>query len=329
MRNKILVIAIIVFSLMAGASSYIGRQHLAAELDGKGKPFTVRAEQIPLNTENPAQIKVGELVYLRGWALTADQDDFGGFSGLIMENEGNQIIAINDKGDWFASHINVGKDQPFTASPASIKSFPSVGLSKSAYDAESIIKIGDDYLVSFEQDHRLALVNGIAGEPKPYKVAADYSEMSSNGGLEAITQLKNGELLLFAEHGQDTTGALPAWVTSEQESRRIRFIPPMNYSPTDAATLPNGDVLLLMRHYSPLDGVSAKVVLLKADDIAAAGELKGRELAHFEPPLSVDNMEAMDIVPLQDGSIRIFMMSDDNFSLRQRTLLMVFDWQPS
>ena len=161
------------------------------------------------------------------------------------------------------------------------------------------------------------------------KWRADYSEMAANGGMEAITRLQNGDLLLFAEHGQDVKGALPAWITNAETARRIRFIPPANYSPTDAArTLPNGDVLLLMRHYSALDGVSAKVMLLKAEDIAAAGDLEGRELAHLEPPYSVDNMEAMDIVPLQDGRIRIYMMSDDNFSLRQRTLLMVFDWQP-
>ncbi|MCK0070041.1 esterase-like activity of phytase family protein [Kordiimonas laminariae] len=330
MRNKLLVIGIIVFSLLAGVSSYFGRQHLAAELEGKGVPFNVRVEKLPLNEEDPGLFKVGELTYMRGWALTADNDDFGGFSGMVVEDDGKKLIAVNDKGDWFAAHIDAGKDTLFT-SPGSINSFPGVGLlAKASFDAESIIRTqAGKYLISFEQDHRLMTTDTIAGEPVVYPVAADYSEMASNSGMEAIAQLPSGDLLLFAEHGQDAKGALPAWVTSKETSRRISFIPPQNYSPTDAAALPNGDVLLLMRHYSPLDGVSAKIMLLKAEDITAAGELKGRELAHIEPPYSVDNMEAMDIVPLQDGRIRIYMMSDDNFSLRQRTLLMVFDWQPS
>jgi hypothetical protein len=33
-------------------------------------------------------------------------------------------------------------------------------------------------------------------------------------------------------------------------------------------------------------------------------------------------------VPRADGAIRFYLLSDDNFSKLQRTLLLAFDWRP-
>ena len=44
-------------------------------------------------------------------------------------------------------------------------------------------------------------------------------------------------------------------------------------------------------------------------------------------PLTVDNFEGLAAVPGQDGAIRFYVISDDNFSSRQRTLLLAFDWK--
>ncbi len=325
MRNKLLVLGIVGITLAAGTSSYFGRQYLAAELDKKNEPFQVATEKLVLNEEQPTLSNVGALSFIGGWALTADNDDFGGFSGMVIEDNGKKLVAISDQGDLFHADIDVADENLFV-SEGKLQSFAQGSKAdKIDYDAESIIKSGDGYIVSFEQKHRLMKVTG--GTAVPYTVAADLSDMADNGGLEAIAQLKNGDMLLFAEHGLDVKGALPAWITNAEKSRTLRFLTPDNYSPTDAAALPNGDVLLLMRHFSALDGVSAKVMLIKAADIEDAGDLTPVELAHLEPPFTVDNMEAMDIVPTGNGGARIYMMSDDNFSFRQRTLFMVFDWQ--
>jgi hypothetical protein len=48
----------------------------------------------------------------------------------------------------------------------------------------------------------------------------------------------------------------------------------------------------------------------------------------FAPPLTTDNYEGIAALPRPDGSVRFYLISDDNFSRLQRTLLLAFDWSP-
>ncbi|MEX0298704.1 MAG: esterase-like activity of phytase family protein, partial [Kordiimonas sp.] len=158
-----------------------------------------------------------------------------------------------------------------------------------------------------------------------YDTGVDLSGLSHNSGIEAMTVLQDGGLLMFAESGRDTKGRTPAWVASSNGGRSVEFFPPENYEATDAATLPNGDVLLLMRYYSVLTGASAQIRHISKDEIAS-GVIRGKQIAELKRPLNVDNMEGLDVQILEDGTVRLFVISDDNFSSRQRTLFMVFDW---
>jgi hypothetical protein len=45
-------------------------------------------------------------------------------------------------------------------------------------------------------------------------------------------------------------------------------------------------------------------------------------------PLTVDNYEGVAALPRPDGSVRFYVISDDNFSRLPRTLLLAFDWRP-
>ena len=42
------------------------------------------------------------------------------------------------------------------------------------------------------------------------------------------------------------------------------------------------------------------------------------------PPLSLDNFEAISATRGPDGGLRLYILSDDNFSALQRTLIMQF-----
>ena len=48
-------------------------------------------------------------------------------------------------------------------------------------------------------------------------------------------------------------------------------------------------------------------------------------LAEIAAPLAVDNFEGVAAVRAPDGGVRLYIVSDDNFSPRQRTLLLAFD----
>jgi len=330
MRNKLIVLLILGVTALAGISSYVGRGWAVKALEVGPFAAVIKAEALPLHSGDPALKQVGDLSYVAGWVLTSESDHFGGFSGMVLAADGKSIVAINDKGDWLEAKLDLTAQNPLSGGLLYPVQNSSGMLDKVDFDAESLIRVEDGYLVSFEQNHRVLEVASIGGVGKPavYNKHADLSVLSSNGGIEAMARLSDDALLMFGERGLDQQKTLPVWIARADSAELRRFKPPHNYSPTDAATLPDGGVLLLLRHYSQLDGVSAKLMYLSANDIAGDGVLKGKEIAHLADPLAVDNMEALDIQVQDDGSIRLFVLSDDNFNPLQRTLLLIFDWQP-
>lgn len=284
----------------------------------------VQAKAVPLNKDDPAQQTIGKLTYLGGWVLSSPHERFGGLSGLVMKENG-RLLAISDQGDWFTARFDPTSDPVLTE--AGLHPFqPDVGGGgKVDFDAESLIRAGDEYLVSFEQQHRLVLAApGMQARDWPNGNLMDFSGLANNSGLEAINWTADGKLLAFAERGLDTQGRLRVWLVGDDGAEILFFRPPANFAPTDSALLPNGDILVLARFFSLANGVKVKLLRIKADDVRAGNTFSGAELAHLEPPLLVDNLEGLDVHRSADGSVIVYMVSDDNFNASQRTLLMTF-----
>ena len=94
------------------------------------------------------------------------------------------------------------------------------------------------------------------------------------------------------------------------------------FRPTGAATLDNGDVVVLERRFTVIGGVAARLRLLKN---VATGNLEGKVIAELIPPVSVDNMEGIAVRRDPSGNYLIYLLSDDNFFPVQRTLLLIFE----
>jgi hypothetical protein len=75
----------------------------------------------------------------------------------------------------------------------------------------------------------------------------------------------------------------------------------------------------LERFYAPIIGARARITLL------AAPGAEAEVLAELLAPMPVDNFEGVAAVRMGAGVTRIYIVSDDNFSTRQRTLLYAFD----
>jgi hypothetical protein len=72
--------------------------------------------------------------------------------------------------------------------------------------------------------------------------------------------------------------------------------------------------------------VSAIVSLADPKDIRAGKIWQGHPIAHLAPPLAVDNMEGIEVTQ-ERGETLVWLVSDDNFSPLQRSLLMKFALQ--
>jgi len=85
--------------------------------------------------------------------------------------------------------------------------------------------------------------------------------------------------------------------------------------------VPGNRTAYLLRAYDSLRRSNRVVLRI----VGTSGTVASLDLG---PPLTLDNFEGLAVVPHGDGSVRFYLISDDNGISRQRTLLLAFDWTP-
>ena len=91
-----------------------------------------------------------------------------------------------------------------------------------------------------------------------------------------------------------------------------------------AATLPDCDVIFIERSFSFLAGLDIRIRRVAASAIQAGAELAPKIIARLSNSLTIDNFEGIAARRNDAGETLIYILSDDNFSLLQRTLLFMF-----
>lgn len=309
--------------------------------------IAVTATPVPMNPRDPSQAVVGRLRYLGGLQLTSSDSRFGGLSGLRWHD--GTLYAISDLGDFFTL-TPVERGGRLTgvrdARVRRLTGTDGVPLShgKDDSDSESLelhFRAGcrrcppDSAVVAFERTNRILayrLVDGLpTGAATEYTWSAAWRRtLPSNGGVEAMA----GGFLLSEElrtpDGR-ASGRLSWWVGDRAAHGEQEMDLPVSdgFSPTDADVgelRPDHPILVLQRRYTPETGVAARIVLFhpSPENGGSRREISGLEtLAELAPPLTVDNMEGLAF--RDDGGSFVYIISDDNFSPTQRTLLLKFE----
>jgi hypothetical protein len=164
--------------------------------------------------------------------------------------------------------------------------------------------------------------------PVPLKAPDDIGQQPNNGGIEAMARLCDRRLFVISERATVEEGVAKAWVFDGKQWRTMGYTTRGNFRPTGAAILPDCNVVVLERSFSLAEGVRARVVQLAAKTIRPGATLRGEELAEFRQPLAVDNMEGVAARKGAKGEPLIYIVSDDNFSGFQRTILLMFELLP-
>jgi hypothetical protein len=304
---------------------------LALSAVARGEPVTVRDAVLELNPEAPQETRLGRLDYLGGLILASDDPRFGGYSGMAVDRDGRGLWALSDTGHWlrldFATDAAGLPLHVVAADYRPLRDAHGAALAgKHDSDAESLRHAADgSWLVAFERRHRIwryAEPGGRAVEAVPLPASVD--DQPENGGLEAIAVLPGDGLLLLSEEKRVGPGRGAAWLRRKGVWQDRVWPVSGDFKPTDATALPDGGVVVLERYYRPLVGPKARLRLLPAGQIAGVAPWAPVLLAEWARPVSVDNMEALDVRQAADGSQWLYVMSDDNQSGLQRTLLMVF-----
>ncbi|MCK0099775.1 esterase-like activity of phytase family protein [Qipengyuania sp. S6317L1] len=287
--------------------------------------------QVPLSEEDPALDRVGDLKYLGGLDIPRMEQNIGGLSGLRWDAENGRLIALTDD----ARRIKITPDEENEVlvglgKVASGMLFDRDGewlTGKEHGDSESLTRKADgSWLVSFERDHRIwAYPSHFPNRPVPNQIdpVAVLGALEDNAGVEAMATTGDGAMLLCAQrpvHGSLANCALDR--TGDGQFVPFAALLPAAVAekgavPTDADALSDGTFLILFRSYSPAEGNTAAIV-------AYAPDGSRREIATFLPPLTVDNFEGLAVREEGDRTF-IYIVSDDNFSGSQATLLMKFE----
>ena len=309
-------------------------------------PLDITSEALPLNEDDPAVQRVGKrLAYRGGLVLSGEDPRFGGISGLRWLR-GDDFLAVTDQGDWLRLTLEEEDGELTGVSAAEIGRLTDERgaplITKPLADAEALTVVRRDgepvaAHIYFERAHRgWAYDLGEEGTPTDWTrelVIGDWTaELPVNGGMEAVAGTSNG-VFIFPEELRTEDGKVRVRRSRVVDGKRLGSellldLPP-SFKPTDAHALPGDDILLLSRRFSPLQGVAARFDIVRfvpgTEDRPPA--LVRRPLALFEPPLAVDNFEAL-AVRRVDGRTLVYVASDDNFNALQRTLLMKFELLP-
>ncbi len=295
-------------------------------------PITVNVQPVPLHEDDATINKVGKLIYRGGLHLQSRSDRFGGFSALGLSADGKRMISLTDEGNRLDARLVYGDDGTLTGLE-NTEIFTLMGpegrplIEKPLADAESMAPgVSGEIIVGFEQAHRVwAYHPGEAG-PRPLPLPDEMSGATRNRGIEALALLDDGRLFALSE-GLGRDDAILGWVSDERGWNVLLYKGRDGYRPTGAATLPNGDVVLLERHFTPRQGVRIRLRRIAGQDIEAGASIGGELLAEIRAPYTVDNFEGVEAIRGPNGETRLFLISDDNFNRRspQRTLFMMFE----
>jgi hypothetical protein len=88
--------------------------------------------------------------------------------------------------------------------------------------------------------------------------------------------------------------------------------------------LPSGDLLLLERKFSLLGGIGIRTRRIALASVAPGAVIDGPSIFNADLGNEIDNMEGIDAHVTPDGETVLTLISDDNFSMIQRNLLLQF-----
>lgn len=298
---------------------------------GHADPVEIDVTRIPLIDAAPDKTEAGQLKFRGGLHLVSREPRFGGFSALGLSADGRRMVTISDAAQSLSAELsydekgNLAGISNADLSPlADLDGTPIRG--KHFADAEAMSPgVEGEIIVAFERDHRLWRYDPGTTVPRVLKPPAELTGMPGNDGIEALTLLFDGRLLAISEGDPDEPVHV-AWISSRDGWDVLTYVSEKGFRPTGAATLPDGDVVVLERFFTPRQGVRIKIKRIAASDIGPGAQVEGSLIASLAPPMNIDNFEGIEAVRSRDGTTMIYVISDDNFNRNeQRTLLLMFE----
>ena len=331
---RILFVILAVLLLVPG---WTGEERLALLGD---KPQLV-AMRVDLDPADPVRKHLGALTYLGGVALRSIDPAFGGYSSLavVRQADGDRFTLLSDGGNVVS--FTMGSDwKPRRLRFLNLPAGPGIGWEKRDRDSESMaIEPNTGRIwVGFERYNAIWRYASGFTRAEAQRAPRTMDPWPNNGGPESLARLPDGRFVTISEEMHVPTRRWRGLESDRVHSRdalifpgdpittrpvHFAYMPYGRFDPADATALPNGDLLVLDRSFRLPYRFGNRLSLVPAAALREGGVARGRLLASLESPLIHDNLEGV-TTTVEGGATIVWLVSDDNQSMLQRTLLLKF-----
>ena len=299
----------------------------------------VKARPIPyFDQRDSARVRFGSLEFLGGLVLTSSFRAFGGLSSLRLDPKGEHFTSLSDKGQWFTGRLTY-RDGKLSGMD-DVTSAPALGAdgrplaARGWFDTESLAFDGEAAYVGIERVNQIVRFDhfgrdGLRATAVPIPTPPLVRTLPFNKGLEALVMVPRtlplgGTLIALSERGLDGAGNLLAFLIGGTSPGVFAVRRTDDYDISDATVLPSGALLILERKFSLMSGLGIRIRRIPLASIAPGQLVDGPSIFEADLGDEVDNMEGLDAHQSVGGDTILTMISDDNFSPIQRTLLLQF-----
>tara|TARA_R110000868_G_scaffold53744_6_gene168610 strand:+ start:5953 stop:6942 length:990 start_codon:yes stop_codon:yes gene_type:complete len=279
--------------------------------------------------------RLGALDWRGGIEIEHLDERFGGLSAIDVSSNGNRLLAVSDSAWWVTSQLrwsdNGELDGVSDLVIESMRDESGAHLEDERGDSEGLAALGNGrWAVSFEREHRIwaydlgADWSGTASAlPEPISRPQPAGAIANNGGMEALTLLDDGQLLVGIEDPIDPEPDYDLWQMNEHGGwHRTGLAGVPEFGLTGMATLDH-EVYALERAYSPDVGNRIRIIRFAEAELAMGRVIEPEVLGELGPDTIADNFEGITAFR-RGGETILLIVSDDNYNPRQRTLLLAF-----
>jgi hypothetical protein len=303
-------------------------------------PLSIEVKAHPLpwfDSRDHQHVRFGSLEYRSGLVLTSGFRGFGGLSGIRLDPRGERFISFSDKGTWFTGRI-VYSGRAMTGL-ADVEAAPMIGsdgrpiTARGWFDSESIALDGSFVYIGLERVNQVLRFDFSKGFTRSrgevFPMPPAVKKLPFNKGLEALAFVPKGmplagTLIAISERGLDPQGNLIAFLVGGPTPGQFSVGRTDNFDVSDAVLLPPGDLLILERKFSWLGGLGIRIRRIPLQSISPGAVVEGPSIFNADLGEEIDNMEGIDAHVTPEGDTVLTMVSDDNFSPIQRTLILQF-----
>jgi hypothetical protein len=287
--------------------------------------------------------RFGALDYIGGLELTSPDKQFGSLSALHLSPDGTRFLSLSDKGRWFRGRIVYRDGRP--AAIVDAETAPILGsdgrplAAQRRFDTESLAEADGILYVGIERVNEILRFDyrrdGLMARGKPVAVPPAIKSLPHNRGLETLVAIPRttrnpalaGALIAISERGLDSDGNITGFILGSNRHRptsRFAVKRRDGYDITDAALLPDGDLVILERFFSFTRGIAMRIRRIAVADIKPGALVDGPVLIDADMAYQIDNMEGIAAHRAANGDTVLTVVSDDNFIIIQRTILLQF-----